>query len=111
MQICSDHQIIAGCFAHSKSCIQTCENKTDLGCKDAGMWGFVRECPVPKLSPPRMNEGWSNVGRTFHEINKSVKNAIVKADLKSSLGTIIVWILGVLLFFLVLCLILYRISK
>jgi hypothetical protein len=109
MEICSDHQVVAGCFDHLKDCIKTCENKTDPGCWDAGMWGFVRECPVPRLSPPRVNEGWSNSHQLSHDINRQSPKASVKADLKSSLGIATAWVLGIILFFLILCLIVNRI--
>jgi hypothetical protein len=97
MQVCSDHQIIAGCFSHSGDCIQTCENKADYGCWDAGMWGFVRECPVPRLSRPGVNEGWSN-GKS----NKS--KPVVKEDIMTCAGRITFYITVGLLLFLVLCL-------
>ena len=103
MQVCSDHQIVAGCFSHSRDgiheyCIQTCENKADSGCWDAGMWGFVRACDVPRLSPPRVNEGWTN--------NKNDKSkAIVKEDIMTLAGKTTFYIIAGLLLFLVLCLV------
>lgn len=103
MEVCSDHQIIAGCFSHSGRCVKTCDNKTNSGCWDANMWGYVKECIVPRLSPPKVNEGWSPEN-TLSKIQNTKRTTTVNDNLKSTSGNTTGWILGILLIILIICL-------
>lgn len=73
---CSDLQIEASCFDLNNSCVSTCENKVDSDCRNAGMYGYVRDCQVSRLAYPQVNEGW-NLGSSSSPKHSISVNGIV----------------------------------
>lgn len=57
---CSPLQVTAACFDLDGSCVGTCGNKIDPDCRDARMYGYVRDCQSPSLPFPQINEGWNS---------------------------------------------------
>jgi len=56
---CTSNQIRANCFnIEDGSCVYTCENQSEEGCKIVGMYGAVKSCPVSPLAHPSVMEGY-----------------------------------------------------
>lgn len=83
---CSPLQVTAACFDLDGTCVGTCGNKIDPDCRDAGMYGYVRDCQSPSLPFPQINEGWNSKSPVKHSISSKTIIIVILLVLICILG-------------------------